>query len=83
MKFTNNVPAVFHHETTVCLVDRNNPEGITNIKDEEISRKSLPNYCKHPFIDEKSKPTSSWGCGVHKAYYADDVSASQRGITQS
>lgn len=61
MKFTNNVPAVFHHETTVCLVDRNNLEGITNVKDEELSKKSFPKFCKHPFIDEKSKPTASWG----------------------
>lgn len=39
VKFTNNIPTVFHHEATMCLVHRNNLEGITNIIDERLQRK--------------------------------------------
>lgn len=41
VKFISNIPTVFHHEATVCLVHRNNLGGITNIQDKKLHRKQL------------------------------------------
>lgn len=39
VKFVSNIPTVFHHEATICLVHRNNLEGIINIQDKRLHRK--------------------------------------------
>lgn len=70
-------------QPTMCLVDRNNLESITDIKDEELNRKYLLSIAKILLLTRNLRQRPVGDQDVCKVYYANDALVSQRRKTQS
>lgn len=70
-------------QPTMCLVDRNNLESITNIKDEELNRKYLLSTAKILLLTRNLRQRPVGDQGICEVYYANDALVSQRRKTQS